>query len=76
MTQLEVATMPGAEWSELTPAEREVVEEVCAGRSNPQVAERLGISRRTVETHLRNIYTKLGVPTRLALAVAFYAERW
>ncbi|HUF83144.1 MAG TPA: LuxR C-terminal-related transcriptional regulator, partial [Acidimicrobiia bacterium] len=61
-------------WEALTPTEHEVVEEVCGGRSNPQVAERLGISRRTVEAHLRSIYAKLGVSTRLALAVA-YRER-
>jgi DNA-binding CsgD family transcriptional regulator len=58
-------------WDALTPTEREVVEEVCSGRSNGQVAERLGISRRTVEAHLRSIYVKLGVATRLALAVEF-----
>jgi DNA-binding CsgD family transcriptional regulator len=57
-------------WEALTPTEHEVVEEVCAGRSNPQVAERLGISRRTVEAHLRSVYAKVGVSTRLALAVA------
>jgi len=59
-----------AGWDSLTPTEWEVVEEVCAGRSNGQVAERLGVSRRTVEAHLRSIYAKLGVSTRLALAVA------
>jgi DNA-binding CsgD family transcriptional regulator len=61
-------------WDALTPTEREVVDEVCGGRSNGQVADRLGISRRTVEAHLRSIYAKLGVSTRLALAVA-YRER-
>jgi DNA-binding CsgD family transcriptional regulator len=58
-------------WEALTPTECEVVEEVCGGRSNPQVAERLGISRRTVEAHLRSIYAKLGISTRLALAIAY-----
>jgi DNA-binding CsgD family transcriptional regulator len=47
------------------------VEEVCGRRSNPQVAERLGISRRTVQAHLRSIYAKVGVSTRLALAVVY-----
>jgi DNA-binding CsgD family transcriptional regulator len=51
-----------------------VVEEVCAGRSNAQVAERLGVSRRTVEAHLRSVYAKLRVPTRLGLSV-LYRER-
>jgi DNA-binding CsgD family transcriptional regulator len=59
-------------WDALTTTELEVVEEVCSGRSNPEVAHRLGISRRTVEAHLRSIYTKLGVRTRLALAVAVH----
>ncbi|MGQ0805250.1 MAG: helix-turn-helix transcriptional regulator [Actinomycetota bacterium] len=58
-------------WEALTPTEHEVVEEVCGGRSNPQVAERLGISRRTVEAHLRSVYAKIGVSTRVALAGAY-----
>ena len=59
-------------WEALTPTEHLIVEEVCGGRSNPQVAERLGISRRTVDAHLRSIYTKLDITTRLALAVAHH----
>jgi DNA-binding CsgD family transcriptional regulator len=59
-------------WEALTPTEREVAEEVCAGRSNPQVAARLGVSRRTVEAHLRSIYTKLDLATRLALVVSYH----
>jgi len=56
-------------WDALTATEEEVVEEVCRGQSNSQVAARLGISRRTVEAHLRSIYMKVGVSSRLALAV-------
>jgi DNA-binding CsgD family transcriptional regulator len=56
-------------WEALTATEQEVVEEVCRGQSNSQVAARLGISRRTVEAHLRSIYLKVGVSSRLALAV-------
>lgn len=59
-------------WDALTPTEYEIVEEVCEGRSNPEVAERLGISRRTVEAHLRSIYAKLDVSSRLNLAVAWF----
>jgi DNA-binding CsgD family transcriptional regulator len=57
-------------WDALTPSEAEVVDEVCAGRSNTEIAARLGLSRRTVEAHLRSVYRKIGVPTRLALAAA------
>lgn len=48
--------------------------EVAAGRSNGAVAELLGVSRRTVEAHLRSIYTKLGVSTRVQLAVVHAAH--
>ena len=36
------------------------------GLTNPQVAERLYLSPRTVDQHLRSIYNKLGVATRAA----------
>jgi ATP/maltotriose-dependent transcriptional regulator MalT len=57
-------------WDALTPTESLVVDEICAGRANKEVADRLGISRRTVEAHLRSIYPKLGVTGRLALVIA------
>jgi ATP/maltotriose-dependent transcriptional regulator MalT len=34
--------------------------------SNPQIAQRLVVSRRTVDAHLRSIYDKLGVKSRAA----------
>ncbi len=58
----------------MTPTELEVVEEVCSGRSNTEVAVRLGVSRRTVEAHLRSVYRKLDVKTRLALSVAYQSR--
>ncbi len=45
----------------LTPREREVLVLLVAGNSNKEVARELDVSPRTVETHRRNIYTKLGV---------------
>jgi DNA-binding NarL/FixJ family response regulator len=39
------------------------------GCSNPEVAERLVISRRTAEHHVQHIYTKLGVSSRAAVAL-------
>jgi DNA-binding CsgD family transcriptional regulator len=45
----------------LTQRERQVLDGLVQGCSNKEVARRLGIEVRTVETHRRNIYTKLGV---------------
>jgi DNA-binding CsgD family transcriptional regulator len=55
-------------YSALTPAERDVVRLVAEGGTNRQVAEQLFISPHTVNTHLRNAFTKLGVRSRLELA--------
>jgi NarL family two-component system response regulator LiaR len=51
----------------LTSREREVVALVAEGLPNKTIAERLGISPRTVEGHLNHIFDKLGVSSRLAL---------
>jgi predicted ATPase/DNA-binding CsgD family transcriptional regulator len=48
----------------LTGRELEVLHLLAQGFSNPQIAERLVLSRRTVEAHLRSIYDKLGVRSR------------
>jgi DNA-binding NarL/FixJ family response regulator len=50
----------------LTDREREVLTLVAAGKTNRQIARRLGISEHTVARHLSNIYDKLGVPSRTA----------
>ncbi|MFM9108622.1 MAG: ATP-binding protein [Chloroflexota bacterium] len=48
----------------LSPREREVLRLLAAGRSDPEIAERLFISPRTVESHCARIYRKLGVDNR------------
>jgi DNA-binding NarL/FixJ family response regulator len=50
----------------LTDREREVLEIAAEGLTAREIAERLGVSERTVTTHLGHIYGKLGVGTRVA----------
>jgi DNA-binding CsgD family transcriptional regulator len=52
----------------LTARELEIAELVAAGRTNKEIAEQLVLSPRTIEAHLRNIYGKLGVRSRVELA--------
>lgn len=54
-------------WESLSPAERSVVELVAQGLTNSAVAERLFLSRRTVDTHLAHVYSKLGLSSRTEL---------
>ncbi|MEM9616176.1 MAG: helix-turn-helix transcriptional regulator [Actinomycetota bacterium] len=58
----------------LTRRQREIAALVAAGRRNNEIAERLHVSVRTVETHLRAIYRKLGVPNRRELAAVIERE--
>jgi non-specific serine/threonine protein kinase len=57
----------------LSTRELEVLRLLVQDLSNPQIAERLVVSRRTVEAHLRSIYGKLGVKSRDA-AVRYATE--
>ena len=61
---------PSAGWTSLTPTELEVVRLAAEGLTNPQIAERLFISRGTVKVHLSHIFAKLAVSTRSELAAA------
>jgi DNA-binding CsgD family transcriptional regulator len=54
--------------SELTAAERRVVELAANGASNKEIAQALFVSVHTVETHLTHSYAKLGVRSRGQLA--------
>ena len=53
----------------LTTREREVVERVCLGESNAEIAAALDMSEKTVKTHLTHVYDKVGVRSRTELTV-------
>jgi DNA-binding NarL/FixJ family response regulator len=59
----------GAPTEALTPRELEVLELLKLGRTNPQIAQELVISPRTVKRHVENITTKLGVSDRTQAVV-------
>lgn len=64
---------PGLPWPEgrgLTPRERELVQLVRAGRTNPEIAEQLCKSRATVRNQLHSAYEKLGITRRSQLIAA------
>jgi predicted ATPase/DNA-binding CsgD family transcriptional regulator len=61
---------PALGWESLTPTELAVAAAVADGLSNPQIAARMFISRRTVTTHLTSIFRKLGISGRTELAAA------
>lgn len=55
-------------WDALTPSERAVVELLAQRLSNGEIAERLFLSRRTVETHVSHALAKTGLRSRVELA--------
>ena len=58
--------LPGPAAMRLTPREREVVRWLAAGKTDRDIADLVGCSRRTVQKHLERSYAKLGVETRTA----------
>jgi predicted ATPase/serine/threonine protein kinase/DNA-binding CsgD family transcriptional regulator len=59
---------PSTGWASLTPTELGVVRLVSDGLGNKDIATRLSVSPRTVQTHLTHVYTKLGLASRVQLA--------
>ena len=64
-----------AEIQALTRREREVAELIRQRLTNPQIAERLVLSPKTVEIHASNIFRKLGVSRRSEVAEALERPR-
>jgi predicted ATPase/class 3 adenylate cyclase/DNA-binding CsgD family transcriptional regulator len=58
---------PTSGWASLTPTELDVVRLVSEGLANNDVATRLFVSPRTVQTHLTHVYAKLGLSSRVQL---------
>jgi pimeloyl-ACP methyl ester carboxylesterase/DNA-binding CsgD family transcriptional regulator len=61
-------------FAELSPRERQTLALLATGLSNAEIAERLGISEKTVRNHLSHLFDKLGVWSR-AQAIVFARER-
>jgi DNA-binding NarL/FixJ family response regulator len=61
--------------NELTPREEEVLKLlVLTGKTNPELAELLGCSARTIKTHLHSIMQKTGVHSRTELVIKYMVK--
>ena len=65
----------GAGLEQLTEREREIAELVCERHTNRQIAGELFLSEKTIESHLRNIFVKLGAGSRVEVARAVERAR-
>ncbi len=61
-------------WPSLTSAERRVATLIGEGHTNKSAASELGVSANTVTTHLRSVFTKLGIQSRVQLAIQLHNE--
>lgn len=68
----DIADGTGLESTSLTVREMEVLSLVADGHTTPSIARRLGVSQRTVQKHLENLYRKLGVSSRAELVQAAF----
>src|SRR5215212_4149282 len=66
---------PPGGWESLTPTELEIVRHAAAGLTNPEISERMFISRGTVKIHLSHIYAKLGLRNRSEVAAEAMRRR-
>jgi DNA-binding CsgD family transcriptional regulator len=66
---------PKSGWESLTVTEIKVARLAAEGRSNPEIAELLVVSRRTIQTHIGNVLAKLGIASRRDLVLAAAEDR-
>ncbi|NHF58197.1 helix-turn-helix transcriptional regulator [Flavobacteriaceae bacterium TP-CH-4] len=52
---------------QITKREKEIIDQICQGKTNQQIADDLFISLQTVKDHTHRIYTKIGINSRLKL---------
>jgi DNA-binding CsgD family transcriptional regulator len=64
------------DWDSLTSAEMKVAQLVAEGLTNRETAERLVISRHTVDSHLKHVFTKLDLRSRVQLTRAVLGHEW
>ena len=73
---LSFTVRPGRAMVSLTRREEQVIAAVSDGLSNDEIGVRLGISARTVASHLRRLYERLDVASRAQLAARAVREGW
>jgi len=64
-----------AELENLSPREREILEFLTQGLSDKEIADRLGVKHGTVRFHLKHVYEKLHVRSRMEAAMKFRATK-
>ena len=72
----DAAAAPAAEAKSLTRREREIASLVADGLGNREIAERLYLSKRTVDSHIEHIFAKLGFSSRTQLASWVLGQRF
>lgn len=67
---------PAPRQQTLTPREQQIASGIAAGRTNRDIAARLGITEQTVKNHLTSIFEKVGVDNRLQLGLVLVRRPW
>ena len=70
----QIPKLPARAHDSLTTRERQIVLVLSEGLTNKEIARRLRLTEGTVKVHLHNIYQKLGISNRTALAVLAHTK--